>query len=132
MSLAISSNGAMQVNFTGAVVLEDSSAIQAPLSKIIPRLGAAMSVSTFGQATLGTTSVLVTLPANPTQLLYAKNLSTTNSITFTWTPVGAVSVEVMVLQPGGVMFFFSPNGGITALSVVASAAGTNVDYLLAG
>jgi len=122
----------MSVSFNGDVVLNDSSGIQAPLSKIIPVLTASMSASTFGQAILGMASVVVSLPANPTQLLYARNLSLLNSITFTWTPVGAVSTTVMVLQSGGVLFFFSPGGGILALSVVASAANTSVDYLLAG
>jgi hypothetical protein len=112
--------------------LNDSSGIQAPLSKIIPVLIASMSASTFGQAALGVVSAPVSLPANPTQLLYARNLSTVNTITFTWTPVGKISADILVLQPGGLLFFFSPGGGISALSVVASAANTSVDYLLAG
>jgi hypothetical protein len=130
--LAISTNGPANVSFSGGIAIQDASGVQFPLSKIIPLLTASMSASTFGQASLGTSPAVVTLPANPTQLLYAKNLSTTNSITFTWTPAGVVSVEVLVLQPGGVIFFFSPSGGISALTVVANAAGTPVDYLLAG
>jgi hypothetical protein len=122
----------MSVSFNGDVVLSDSSGIQAPLSKIIPIVIASMSASTFGQAALGTVSTTVSLPANPTQLLYARNLSMVNTITFTWTPVGAVSAQVLTLQPGGVLFFFSPGGGISALSVIANAANTSVDYLLAG
>jgi hypothetical protein len=137
MALSITLNGPMQVGFGGglgggSISFTDSSGIQAPLSKIIPVLTANMTASQFGQATIGTTLSPVTLPISPTQLLYAKNESPTNTLTLTWTPVGAVSAEIMVIQPSGFMLFFNPTGGITALSVIASGAGTVVDYVLAG
>lgn len=132
MALTFTASGPIQVNFNGTVSLIDPSGLQSPLSKIIPTLVANMNASTFGETTLSTTPLVVTLPANPTQLLYAKNLSLTNTITFTWTPVGAVSAEIMVVQPGGVLFFFNPVNGITALTVVASGVNTLIDYVLAG
>jgi hypothetical protein len=131
-ALVISTNGAVEVNFNGNVILVDPAGVQAPLSKIIPPLVANMSASTFGQALLSTTVIVVTLPASPTQLLYAKHLGLTGTITFTWTPVGSASVQIMVIQPGGMLFFFNPTNGITALSVQASVANVPVDYVLAG
>jgi len=132
MALTITASGPIQVNFNGQVSLTDPTNVQAPLIKIIPTLVANMNASDFGQTVLGTTPTVVTLPANPTQLLYARNLSPTATITFTWTPVGSTSAEIMILQPGGVLFFFNPANGITALTVTASAANIPVDYVLAG
>jgi len=133
MALTISATGGpIQVNFNGVVSLTDPTNIQAPMEKIIPTLVANMSASTFGQALLTTGANPVTLPASPTQLLYAKNLSTTATITFTWTPVGSASAQIMILQPGGILFFFNPSNGITALTVAASVANTPIDYVLAG
>jgi hypothetical protein len=38
----------------------------------------------------------------------------------------------MIIQPGGMLFFFNPANGITALTVQASVANLPVDYVLAG
>jgi hypothetical protein len=132
MALTFTAAGPIQVNFNGTVSVIDPSGIQSPLSKIIPTLVANMTASTFGETTLNTTPLVVSLPASPTQLLYAKNLSAANTITFTWTPVGSASAQIMVLQPGGVLFFFNPANGITALTVVSNGASTLIDYVLAG
>lgn len=133
MALTISATGGpIQVNFNGVVSLTDPTNIQAPMEKIIPTLVATMAASTFGQALLTTGANPVTLPASPTQLLYAKHIGTTGTITFTWTPVGSASAQIMVIQPGGILFFFNPGNGITVLTVSASIANTPVDYVLAG
>jgi hypothetical protein len=133
MSLVISETGPVQVSFSGGVIsFADPSNSQAPIYKSIPVLTQNLNACTFGQANLAASLTPVTLPASPTQLFYAKHLGATGTITFTWTPVGSSSVVVQVLQPGGMLLFFNPANGITALSVQASLANTPVDYVLAG
>jgi hypothetical protein len=133
MALSITLAGTTQVSLSNASFnFSDITGIQQPIQKLIPSLFQNMGNVVFGEATIGTTSVSVTLPASPTQLLYAKNLSASQTITITWTPQGATSAEVAVLQPNAMIFFFNPGAGITALSVVASAAGAVIDYVLAG
>lgn len=133
MALVISETGPVQVSFTSGVIsFADPANSQAPIYKAIPALVANLNACTFGQATLSASLTPVTLPASPTQLLYAKHLGASGTITFTWTPVGSSSAQIMVIQPGGLIFFFNPTGGITALSVQASVANTPVDYVLAG
>ena len=133
MSIVITEGGSVQVSLKGAVIsFTDPTNTQAPIYKVIPTLLQTMSSCIFGQSTLSAGLTAVTLPITPTQLLYAKYLGTTGTITFTWAPTEAGSVEVMVLQPGGVIFFFNPADGISSLSVNASVANTPVDYVLAG
>lgn len=135
MSLVITEAGPVSINFSSGVMAFTDPAVppaQAPIYKLIPSLTANMNACTFGQALLPTGSTPVTLPASPTQLLYAKHLGATGTLTFTWTPVGSGSVQVMVIQPGGMLFFFNPANGITALTVQASVANLPVDYVLAG
>lgn len=132
MALSISTNGPIQVNLAGNFTFTDLTNVQAPLSKIIPQLLANMTASSFGQATIGTTLIPVTLPITPTQLAYARNLSQSNTLTISWTPLGGVSAVITTLQPNGIIFFFNPSSGISALSVVSNAAGTLIDYVLAG
>jgi hypothetical protein len=132
MSFTVTLAGPTQASLNGLFTFIDTTNIQAPLSKVIPTLVANLSAAIFGEGAIGTSSTPVTLPINPTQLFYARNLSLSATITITWTPVGASSAEILVIQPGGMLFFFNPGSGISALSVVASAAGTIVDYILAG
>lgn len=133
MSVVITETGAVQVNFaSGIVSFVDPANAQAPIYKAIPSLTANMSACTFGQALLTTSATPVTLPISPTQLLYGKHLGVSGTITFTWTPSGGASATIIVIQPGGMIFFFNPANGITALTVQASVANTPIDYVLAG
>jgi hypothetical protein len=133
MSVVITEAGAVQVNFSsGVIAFIDPANTQVPIYKQIPPVTANMTACTFGQALLAASLTPVTLPISPTQLLYAKHLGASGTITFTWTPVGSASAQIMVLQPGAVLFFFNPANGITALSVQASIANIPVDYVLAG
>jgi hypothetical protein len=133
MSLVITETGAVQVDLSDAVIsFVDPANTQAPIYKRIPQITANMNACTFGQASLPTGVTPVALPASPTQLLYAKHLGTTGTLTFTWTPVGSGSAQIMIIQPGGMLFFFNPANGITALTVQASVANLPVDYVLAG
>jgi hypothetical protein len=131
MSLTITTSGAVNVELSGTFVFVDPTGYQSNINKVIPELIASLSASEFGQAALTTTPAAITLPATPTQLFYMKNLSASFTVTVTWTPVGQTSAVVQVVQPGGILFFFNPGNGISALSVVASG-NANVDYVLAG
>ena len=135
MSLVITEAGPVQINFSSGVIAFTDPAVppsQAPIYKLVPSLTANMNACTFGQALLAASSTPVTLPASPTQLFYAKHLGAAGTITFTWTPIGSGSAQIMILQPGGLLFFFNPANGITALTVQASLANIPVDYVLAG
>lgn len=85
---------------------------------------------------IGTSPVTVTLPGTPVQGAFIQNLSAVahTLLTVTWTPQGGASAAIQVLAPSGVLFFLNPTtetgGGISALSLVASAASTPVQYLL--
>jgi len=132
MSLTINTTGAVNVSLTGSFSFVDPTGFQSPLSKAIPAIVNQMSACSFGQASVGIAGFQAVLPANPTQLLYCKNISTSGVVTFTWTPVGGASTIVANLEPGGIIFFFNPGAGISALSVSSTVNNTLVDYVLAG
>jgi hypothetical protein len=77
------------------------------------------------------------LPKSPATIVYINNLSAANYITVTWTPSGGASSAIIVLNAGDqIILFGNPAGattpGITALSMQSSAAGSPVEFLLAG
>ena len=82
--------------------------------------------------TIGTSPVTIVVPITPIQFCYIKNLSTTQTITLTWTPTGGAPLNVLVLQPGAIQIFMETNttSGITSLSLTGSAAATPVEYIL--
>jgi len=132
MGLTINTTGAVNVELTGSFTFVDPTGYQSNLTKIIPELIASLSASQFGQAAVGTSPTPITTPATPCQLFYLKNLSASFTLTVTWTPVGQSSAVVQVVQPGGIIFFFNPGNGISALSVQATGGVANVDYVMAG
>jgi hypothetical protein len=83
---------------------------------------------------VGTSPTALSLPLSPAQFLYIKNLSTTATVTATWTPNGGSSAVVITLQPGSTIIYVETNAtsGITALSVTASAATTPIEYIVLG
>jgi hypothetical protein len=83
---------------------------------------------------VGTSPTTLSLPLSPTQFLYIKNLSTTATVTVTWTPNGGSTATIITLQPGSTIVYVETNAtsGITALSVTASALATNIEFILLG
>jgi hypothetical protein len=83
---------------------------------------------------IGTTATTVNLPLSPTQLCYIKNLSTSATVSATWTPQGGSSASIVTLQPGSMIAFTETNAtsGISALSITASASSTPIEYILLG
>jgi hypothetical protein len=83
---------------------------------------------------IGTSPTALSLPLSPTQFLYVKNLSTTATVTVTWTPNGGSTAPIITLQPGATIIYVETNttSGITALSVTASAVATPIEYILLG
>jgi hypothetical protein len=132
MSLTISTSGACSVGLTGEFEFTDPTGVQSPLSKVIPALLATLNAVSFGQAIVGTSPFAAVLPATPSQLFYMKNLSTTGVVTVTWTPQGGASATILNVEPGGIIFFFDPGAGISALTVISTVNNTTVDYVLAG
>ena len=95
------------------------------------------TVESYGQSvTIGTSSVTISLPINPVEFLYVKNLSTTAStnITVTWTPESGSSATVVTLDPGALIMYceVGTSNGISALSLVSNQAGTPVEYVACG
>jgi hypothetical protein len=119
---------------SGNITMTDnlSGSVQLVKALIFQYLGTIFSYSQ--SQNVGTSPTTLTLPVSPTQFLYIKNLSTTATVTVTWTPDGGSSASIIVLQPGGMITYVESNttSGITALSVTASAASTPIEYILLG
>jgi len=80
---------------------------------------------------------VIALPFSPCTQLYIRNNDGTKPIQVNWTQNGGAAVNVIVLNPGDQIIFWSnPAGattpGITALSMTPSAAGALVEYFLGG
>lgn len=75
----------------------------------------------------------VTLPGSPAKVVFIQNLHATQTLTVTWTPNGGASNPVVTLQPGEFILLggVSASGGITALSLQGSGAGTTTKLVLA-
>ena len=124
-----------QVQVQGNLQITDLLTGVTQLSKVISGIYPLSSVNTFAESlNIGTSPTTIFLPVTPTQVVFIHNLHATQTVTVTWTPNGGTSAAVCTLQPNGVIFFLESNAvsGITALSLQASGANTNVDYVLAG
>lgn len=81
----------------------------------------------------GAAPTTVNLPAATVWVVYVKNLDAAANLTVTFTPTGG-GAETVVLVPGGVFLYFQPTegaGGITALTLTASAGTINTEVLVA-
>lgn len=127
MSVTLSISGTVQAtdSTTGVVALKKALAS-------LTMTGTAFSAAQ--ELEIGVTPVTISLPKSPTNFLYLKNLSSTETVTVTWTPLGGASASVQTLQPGGFIAFgqSTVGAGITALSVVASLALTKIEFLIGG
>jgi hypothetical protein len=136
----------VSIQLLGQLIATDSSTGTVPFRKQInlTMLGTAFE-ETQGLV-IGTTPVTITLPITPTQVVYIGNLHPTNTITVTWTPNGGTSAVVQTIGPvtqqanpqpatqGILLINNNAIGatGITALSIVASAAFTPIELMLGG
>lgn len=121
-------------NLSGNIQLTDPNTGTVTISKALTASFTG-TVSTVAESTLiGTATAVIALPVNPTQLVYIKNLAPAATVTITWTLNGGSSEPVIILQPLGMILMneSNTNGGITALSLQASAVSSPVDYILAG
>lgn len=125
----------VQAQLNGDISLTDNLTGSIQLQKLI-NLSFAGTISSFAQSqSIGTSPVTINVPVIPTQFVYLKNLSTSATITVSWTctEVG-VSNQVLVLQPGSFIIFLESNvlSGITAMSLTASNTATTVEYIMTG
>ena len=77
----------------------------------------------------------VALPVSPAQLVYVRNLPTSQqTILVTWTPNGGSSTIVTSLTPGGLVLLLetATGGGITALTIGAASLTSTVEWIVAG
>ena len=83
---------------------------------------------------IGTSATTITLPISPTVNVYIKNLHATQTLTITATPNGQSSVVLDILGSGEVYLRWGTASarGLTALSLAASAASTNIEMFLGG
>jgi hypothetical protein len=102
---------------------------------------AAYSADSSPPATDATLTYSVALPISPAQVVYVKNTSSTQVITVKWTYQGGSLAKTIDLGPGSAVLIFEGGaislagvaaGGITALTLIASADGASVEYFLAG
>ena len=136
----------VSIQLLGQLIATDSSTGTVPFRKQInlTMLGTAFE-ETQGLV-IGTTPVTITLPITPTQVVYIGTLHPTNTITVTWTPNGGTSAVVQTIGPvtqqanpqpatqGILLINNNAIGatGITALSIVTSAAFTPIELMLGG
>lgn len=120
--------------YNGTLALTDNLAGSVQLQKLL-NISFLGTISEYSQSqSIGTSPTSITLPISPVQFLYIKNLSTTATVTVTWTPNGGSSAAIQTLQAGAVILFSQTGtaGGITALSLTASAASTPIEFVLLG
>lgn len=119
---------------SGNLTLTDSAASTSTLSKILSGTFVGTGAATAQSLLVGTGVTPLTLPLSPINFLYIKNLSGAATLTVTWTPNAGVSAVVLTLQPGAYIHFAEPaaGGGVTAVSVQASALSTPIEYWLLG
>lgn len=120
----------------GNITITDNLTGSVSLSKVLSNTYTG-TLETYGQSVIvGSSPVTVTLPINPTQFLYIRNLSTTTgtTLTATWTPTGGSSASIVILDPGAIIIFseVTTTNGISALSLVSNQAGTPAEWILAG
>ena len=126
----------ISASVTGSLKITDSLTGSVSLQKTLANSYTG-TLETYGQSVIvGTSPVTVTLPINPVEFLYVKNLSTTsgNSLTVTWTPTGGASASIVTLDPGAIIIFseITTSNGVSALSLLSNQAGTPCEYILAG
>lgn len=121
-------------NFTGTIQITDNLTGSVALSRAVNLQFVGTVFSYSNTASIGTSPTSITLPVSPVQFVFLYNNSTTATLTYTWTPNGGASNVVGTLQPGSgtVLGESNTTSGITALSLTASGAATQVSYILAG
>lgn len=130
----------MTVSLQGMITLTDNltGSVQMQKQLNLPITGT-VDVQSNGYM-VNTTSSNLPVPVSPATFVYIRNLSTTATVTVTWTPNTAISATVIVLQPGAVanngsyILFEGTNSssGITAVSVIASLNLTPIEFLILG
>lgn len=119
----------------GTIVITDTVTNNLITTKTLATVTFLGSVSSIAETvSIGTSPVSISLPVATTQVVYVKNTHPTQTLTVTWTPNGGSSNPVVTLEPNGVILFSEPSsgGGITALTLTGSGAGTTAEYLLVG
>jgi len=124
MSVTVTINSVIQItdNLTGSVTSQK--AVVGSYSG---------TVATEGQnVIIGTSPTTIALPGSPTNFVYIKNLSSSATLTVTWTPNGGASNVVITLEPNSfhILDESITGAGITALSVTASVITTPIEYIL--
>lgn len=123
---------AVTVSISGQITITDNltGSVQSQKAVVGSYTG---TVAIEGQAVLiGTSPTTITLPGSPTNFVYLKNLSTSATLSVTWTPNGGASNVVVTLEPTSFIILDESitAAGITALSVTASAITTPIEYIL--
>jgi hypothetical protein len=129
------------ISSSSTITAVDSVAGSSPLSKQLSPASAPVQLlgTAFDEAqglNIGTSSVVIPLPISPALFVYIKNLSSSQTVTVTWTPNGGASATVTTLGPNEFILRAGNNTlagtGITALSMIANAVNTPIEYLLGG
>lgn len=126
----------VKASIAGNILISDSITGSVSLQKPIANSYSGTVQSYGQQVIIGTTSVTINLPIDPVEFVYIKNLSATagTTVTTTWTPNGGSSATVITLDPGAYIIFCeaTTTNGSSAISVISSASGTPIEYILVG
>lgn len=128
----------LNVQLSGAViqVVDNTGAITRASSLVGTLLTQATAAMYDAYFQVGTSPISMALPATTIWVAFVRNQSLTATVTVTVTPTGQAT-SAIILVPGAVYMYWAPysaapaTGGITALSLTASALATPVEILLA-
>lgn len=130
----------LNVQLTGAAlqVIDNTGSIQrvnSPLTTLVAQVAASFYEPYF-QVGVGATAL--SLPGATIWVAAVHNLSGSANITVTCTPAGGVAwANGLILVPGAIFIYWAPfssnpaAGGVTAISLQASAGATPAEILLA-
>lgn len=124
----------MPVTITESVSLSASDGVTSLISKVITTTSSCTLIDYSTSFYVTTTPASLSLPVSPLQVVYIKNVGSTNNVIVTWTPNGGSSAVVQKLTPSSFMSFIqnATGQGITALSVQADAGTSYIEFVIGG
>lgn len=122
------------VSVNGNIQLTDNTTGVSNLVKLLQQSFTGTNSSFVQSQTLANGTTNLILPIIPCQFVYVKNLHNVNTATVIWTPNAGFSALVNTLEPGALIILAGQTliSGVQAVSILTTAPGTTVEYILAG
>lgn len=126
----------MQASLGGTLTVSSGVQGDSPYVTQLAAISAALGALALApSATVGTSPTVIPLPATQTNVVIIQNTDPVHTLAITWTPTGGSSNPVIVLEGQGsilILIETALTGGISALTLTGSAAGTTYKSTLAG